>query len=253
MAGLRIVDAVFSRGDKPAPWHGPIAIAAAFAVHGAMLWWALGRPPAPPDDDPPAAEQTIELSAPPPPPPPPPPAPPPPQETPPPKQKARVRQAAPPPPAQAGKIIAQEPDPNRPVDLTDRGLVTGSAQTYAGGYTSATGTNTHAVDTPVVDPQAKPAATSDRSHAVALTDDDWTCPWPREAENQYQDEQIVVLRVEVRADGSVETARATSDPGFGFGKAAVACALRTRFEPAADRDGRPIRSTSPPIRVRFTR
>jgi protein TonB len=44
-----------------------------------------------------------------------------------------------------------------------------------------------------------------------------------------------------------------ADPGHGFGAAAVACALRTRFVPARARSGQAVRSLSPPIRVRFTR
>jgi protein TonB len=63
----------------------------------------------------------------------------------------------------------------------------------------------------------------------------------------------VVLRVVVDASGTADSARVLADPGHGFGAAAVACALRTRFVPARARDGTPVRSTSPPIRVRFTR
>ena len=67
-------------------------------------------------------------------------------------------------------------------------------------------------------------------------------------------EQYVVLRVVVTASGKVENAKVLTDPGYGFGDAAVVCALRTRFSPALDANGQPIQaSTSPAIRVRFTR
>jgi protein TonB len=66
-------------------------------------------------------------------------------------------------------------------------------------------------------------------------------------------EQSVLLQVVVRADGSVESVRVLQDPGDGFGRTAIACAKTTRFTPALDAEGRPIRATSPPIRVRFKR
>jgi periplasmic protein TonB len=44
-----------------------------------------------------------------------------------------------------------------------------------------------------------------------------------------------------------------SDPGLGFGAAARACALGTRFLPARNEEGRPITAPSPPIRVHFFR
>lgn len=154
--------------------------------------------------------------------------------------------------------MAQAPDPSAPVDLGDQGFVTGTGRTYAGGYTAHSGTNAAPVPTPIVDPGAKaqPAPAGhepDRSRPVGLTDDDWSCPWPHEADDREVDEQTVVIRVDVRADGSVESAKVVTDPGFGFGPAAVSCALRTRFLPAFDRQGVAVRSNSPPIRVRFTR
>jgi protein TonB len=63
----------------------------------------------------------------------------------------------------------------------------------------------------------------------------------------------VIVRAWVRADGSVEQASVVSDPGHGFGTAAINCTQHTRFNPARDAQGRPIRALSPPIRVRFTR
>jgi protein TonB len=82
---------------------------------------------------------------------------------------------------------------------------------------------------------------------------EWRCPWPRQADDAQIDEQVAVVRVVARADGSVESTALIDDPGYGFGAAAMACALGRRFIPARDRDGRPVRAKSPPIRVRFTR
>jgi protein TonB len=63
----------------------------------------------------------------------------------------------------------------------------------------------------------------------------------------------VIIRVDVKADGTASRVEVVSDPGFGFGSAAKACALHTRFEPARDVNGKRIAALSPPIRVRFTR
>jgi protein TonB len=134
--------------------------------------------------------------------------------------------------------------------------VTGTANAYAGGVTASNGTNTTAVQTRNVNPSAPPGASAsapDRSSVVTLPEQSWSCPWPREADAEEIDEQTVVIRVVVRPDGSVESANVVSNPGHGFGDAAVSCAMKTRFTPAHDRQGAPVRSVSPPIRVRFTR
>jgi protein TonB len=44
-----------------------------------------------------------------------------------------------------------------------------------------------------------------------------------------------------------------ADPGVGFGRAALACARRTHFQPARDAAGAPTAAWSSPIRVHFTR
>jgi TonB family protein len=61
------------------------------------------------------------------------------------------------------------------------------------------------------------------------------------------------VRVTVGPEGRVESVRLVSDPGWGFGAAAVRCARAARFGPALDLQGRPVRASSPPIRVRFSR
>jgi periplasmic protein TonB len=259
---LRIVDVVFNAASEERRSWVWIAALVTLAAHASAVLWtlrsersleswsadvaarvhaAIGR------------EQYVELAKPPPPPHPPP------EQAPKAVPKARglhpkqpVERSKPPPPAQAGNIIARETKPDAPADLTGDTFVTGKASAYAGGVTSSTGTNPVAVQAREVDPRSPPNQ-PDRSSAVSLEDQDWNCPWPREAEAEQIDEQTVVLRVTVRPDGVVELATIVNDPGHGFGQQAVACAMRTKFTPARDREGRPIRAQSPPIRVRFTR
>ena len=56
------------------------------------------------------------------------------------------RAPPPPPPAQAAKVLTQEPKPDEPVDLTGNTIVQGNADTYAGGFTTANGTSSAAVN-----------------------------------------------------------------------------------------------------------
>jgi protein TonB len=159
----------------------------------------------------------------------------------------------PPPPAQAGRIIAQEQGPRAPLDLTGDTFVTGTAQAYAGGVTSPTGTNPNAVETREVDPAAPPGRPPepDRSRRVALIEEG--CHnWPAEAEAEPIDQQDVLMRIVVGADGTVVSARVLGDPGHGFGAAAVACARRSRFAPELDSAGRPVQ-VEVPFRWHFTR
>ncbi|HVZ37371.1 MAG TPA: TonB family protein, partial [Polyangiaceae bacterium] len=184
-------------------------------------------------------------------PPPPPPAPPKPSAPAHPPPHAVSVPKAPPPPAQAGRIIARAPEDDV-VDLTGNTFVTGTASAYAGGTTTATGTSTKPVFAQTVAPPSD-RFEPDLSRPVSLDENEWQCRWPREAEAEDIDEQSVVLHVSVRPDGSVASARLVSDPGHGFGAAALVCASHTRFTPARDRQGRAILAESPAIRVRFTR
>jgi len=269
----RIVDSVFRPGAVLPFRRGVVGVAVAVALHFG-LWlmarqsepslesWSadlaarvhgeLGRrsdlelvPPPPPEPVQPALEEREPLAE---------AREPQPPAT--PLRERRTSRGTPAPPAQAGQVIAQDPSADSAVDLTAQTFVTGMANAYAGGTTTARGTNAVAVSTRAVDPNAAPTAHTgdpDRSSTVRLEGGEWRCAWPREADAEQIDEQAVVIRVVVRADGSVESASVVSDPGHGFGQAAMACATRTRFVPARDRSGRPVRTTSPPIRVRFTR
>jgi protein TonB len=205
----------------------------------------------------------------------PPPAPPPPPEekpeepakAPKPPTAAKAEPTEPPPAAaQAAKVLTREAAPDEPVDLTGDTFVTGNADTYVGGVTASTGTS----DTAVRDPNAtgngvrggtgtakeKIVAEEgpDLSSAPTLPPDrNWQCAFPPEADTDQIDFQIVPVLVTVRPDGTAQSVKIISDPGHGFGRAARECALRQRFTPAKDRQGRAVGGTTPPINVKFTR
>ena len=161
----------------------------------------------------------------------------------------------PPPAAEAGQILAAEEDVSQPLDFTGFDIATGSGARYAGGITASSGTSSRAVRGPFVAGDAEPSARAGTSRArvVGAPRRDWECPWPAAADALSIDEQFVVIRAVVRADGTVSSADLVSDPGYGFGQIALVCARAQRFPPATDDAGRPITATSPPIRVRFTR
>ncbi len=171
----------------------------------------------------------------------------------------------PPQPAQAGKILASDPDPNEPVDLTDS-FVQGSADTYAGGQTSSTGTSKKAIYNPAAANTGVPGGTGtapappvvrkeDKSRPPGLLGSvDWNdCPFPAEADAEQIDQAFVMIQVRVRPDGSPESVTVLQDPGHGFGREARKCAMRKKFSPGLDPDGRPVMGTTKPFRVRFER
>ncbi len=175
----------------------------------------------------------------------------------------RAREAPPPPaPAQAAKVLAREPDPNEPVDLTANTIVQGTADSYAGGFTSATGTNANAVHTmpaaggvPGGTGPSRPSpkvAGPDLARPASVGSADWQCPWPAEADTAQIDDEFVPVRIEVRSDGRPSDVRVSSDPGNGFGREARKCALSKVYVAARDHDGTPIAGTIN-IRVHFTR
>jgi protein TonB len=164
----------------------------------------------------------------------------------------RATRAAPAAPAQAAQIAAAAP---ALADFTGTAFVVGSGTSYAGGSTTSRGTSRTPVSGNVATGGTGNGAAGPRSRARAVSLDQaaWNCPWPSEADAQQVNEQTVVLRAEVRADGRAEHVEVMADPGFGFGPAARLCALATRFEPARDEAGQPIAALSPPIRVHFFR
>lgn len=158
--------------------------------------------------------------------------------------------------AQAATILAQAPKNGAPVDLTADTVVTGTATAYAGGVTASNGTSASLVEQgprAPSPPRETSSAALDLSIPVSLASENWSCPWPHEADTEQIDEQTVILRVVVAAGGDPESATVVFDPGHGFGAAAAVCALRTHFTPGRNHTGEPVRALSPPIRVRFTR
>jgi periplasmic protein TonB len=165
--------------------------------------------------------------------------------------------------AKAGAILAQQPDPNEPVDLTNA-FMTGNADTYAGGVTQSTGTSDSAVYARKVAPGGSPGGTGkapgppatavDRSRAASLAGSkDWKCDFPPEADIDQVDQAFVVVMVATRADGSPDHVSILSDPGHGFARAARICAMKEHYDPALDHDGNPVAGQTKSIRIRFER
>ncbi len=167
-------------------------------------------------------------------------------------QARNAPHARPAPPAQAGQLAAASQDP---LDFAGSAFIVGSGASYAGGATSSTATNQKPALGTAAPGEIAAAKVTARSRArpVSLDQAGWNCPWPAEADAQQVDEQTVVLRANVRADGRADHVDVLSDPGFGFGSAARLCALGTHFEPARDQSGQPIAAESPSIRVHFFR
>lgn len=187
-----------------------------------------------------------------------------PPEPPAPEQKAG--EAPPPAPAEAGKILAQEPNPDEPVDLTGDGFLTGNSDRYAGGTTASTGTS----KTAVRDVKAKPGGTEggkgvkpgatggggpakDSSRPATPTSRSWNCGFPPEADFDQIDYATVMISVTVGTDGRAKSVSVLSDPGHGFGRLAKSCAMRMTYNVGVDKDGVAVVKTTSPFPVRFTR
>jgi len=80
----------------------------------------------------------------------------------------------------------------------------------------------------------------------------WRCPWPASADRLAIHRERVEVRVCVDEHGALGELELRSDPGHGFGEAALACARKARFSPATDELGRP-RAACAPLLLRFER
>jgi periplasmic protein TonB len=210
----------------------------------------------------------IDSAPPPPPPPPPSPEPPPPEPEPekaPPPPAAPDEPPPPPPaPAEAAKVLTSDPDPDAPVDLTGDGFVSGEGN-LVGGITANSGT----AKTPVRDLRAQPggvpggtgtapapvvkAPEKDLSRKASPANLNWQdCGYPSEAQLDGVELGIVDLVVTVGVDGRAKAVTIIKDPGSGFGNHARQCAMRRAWNPAFDKAGQPIVSSTGPIRIRFT-
>jgi periplasmic protein TonB len=169
--------------------------------------------------------------------------------------------------ARAGALLTARSDPDReqasgaPVDfVTDpsggsygSGVVSrgGSAELgIAGGRAAGTGNVPAAVSPAGRGDGLTPAA--NLSRAARLTEPD-ACRGYYPPDTTFDVGQVTVTVV-VRAGGEASSVAvlAESPSGQGFGQAARACLLSTRFSPALDKGGRAV-STAATIHVRFSR
>jgi protein TonB len=204
----------------------------------------------------------IDMNEPPPPPKPEPEPEPEPEPPPPTAHKQAPTPEAPPAAAEAGKVLTAEPDPDAPVDLTGDGFVQGDSERFSGGITASTGKSKTAVRTAAAAPTGigtgTPKATQvaaqqvDLSRPANTTSTNWDCPFPSEADAEGINFMKVQVAVTVSSDGRGRTATVLKDPGFGFGKAARACALRQAYTSALNALGQPIEQTRT-FNVKFTR
>jgi periplasmic protein TonB len=174
----------------------------------------------------------------------------------------------PPPPAaaEAGQILAAEPDPTEPLDLTSDGFVTGPGTNFAGGKTASTGTSKTAVrdsraraggisgSNGKVDTAGGPPAVDKSRPAGLPVGANWNnCPWPAQAATEQINTAVVRVVVVVGADGSPTSVNVVSDPGFGFGGMAQRCAMRFKYPVGLDKMGNPTARPTPPFRIKFQR
>ena len=223
-----------------------VALAAHAALGGAAALQHVTEshpPPAPPR---PPIEATLQRTA--------PPLPPPPPERPPAASRPPRPSRVPPAPAQAGRVIAQAPQPSGPADLTGFDLVVGQGESYAGGYSSAQGTSRNAVS----DPNAKvggvpDAPPSDLSRPASPLRREWSCPWPEEMKDSEVRYARVTIRVSVTREGAASSVEVLAAPPGGFAEAARRCAQAERYQVAFDPHGQPTDGDSRLINVNFQR
>lgn len=215
----------------------------------------LEDPPPPPEPEPPPPEPE--------------PPPPEPVKAPPPPPAVKVPAAAPapeppPPAAQAGKVIAAEPDPNEVLDLTGNTIVTGSGDRYVGGVSASAGTGQKPIrnqgaavngveggrgTTPAPAYQGVDLSRPAKWVGGRLQN----CGFPPEADVAQINYMKVGIVVNVDATGKpVSVSSVGGDPGYGFFERARRCAMADKFEPALDKAGKPMAATIK-MTVRFTR
>jgi protein TonB len=173
--------------------------------------------------------------------------------------------------AQAGEVLVQDSDDEEDDEDEDNAeentFVTGDAGTYAGGMTASGGTSQLAVRGTVVADGGVPGGTgtlvmsAPKPKARDLSRRAWLdgntswddCDFPGEADRDRIRDAIVEMSVAVRPDGTPQSVAILEDPGHGFARTALACALKHKFAPALDAEGRRIAGTTGPFHVGFHR
>ena len=79
------------------------------------------------------------------------------------------------------------------------------------------------------------------------------CACPKEADAAMVDSAAVRLRVAVGANGVPQSVQISSDPGFGFARAATRCAVSKRYVSSTDAQGAPIAAWTPFFEIHFAR
>jgi periplasmic protein TonB len=204
---------------------------------------SLFRPPPPPPPEPPPSE--------PPPPEPPPRRPPPKAPEPPPTRDVTPAPGPQPEPlpeqaAQAGQVVAQAADA-ADLSATDFAMVVGEGLAYVGGLTSSVGRSDQAVQG---GGGGKGSGLRSRAREAWPTRTDWDCEWP---EGSEQVDRVATMRIRVSAEGRAEHVEILEAPTPELAEVVQRCALRERFHPARDHEGRPYTTTTRPLTIRFLR
>jgi periplasmic protein TonB len=168
--------------------------------------------------------------------------------------------------AQAGEILVQEnEEDDEEDDADDNMFVTGHAESFAGGMTASAGSAVTAVRGSIVErggvpegsgmrvAETKPPARDLTRGAWLEGSTSWDCDFPGEADRDRIDNAVVEMTVTVRPDGTAHSVSVVEDPGHGFARMASGCALKHKFAPARNRDGKPIWGTTRTFHVGFHR
>lgn len=136
----------------------------------------------------------------------------------------------------------------RVIDVMDRLRQAGISRiAFAVGAAAkpAAGTEAPVVATPTVASAAREARPGMSAR--------WACAFPPESDKKGIDSAVVTVEVSVNAAGTAVGVRVIDDPGNGFGRTAMQCALEQTYLPALDARGVPYLAVTPPFHVRFTR
>jgi protein TonB len=276
------LDRVFDLGATDRRRALSVALAAALFAHAGVAGALHFRPERSATDIDSAAELVIEREEPPLPtvvePPSPPVAEPPP---PPPPVVEKVIAPAPPPEepafeppaseaAQAGEVLVQDEDAEEEEEETheddDNTIVTGTATSYAGGVTAVGGTSALAVHGTVVSSGGVPGGSGTAIAALPkppvkdLSRDawldgntSWDCDFPGEADRDHVNHAAVEMSVMVAPSGKAYAIKILDDPGHGFARMAIGCALKHKFLPARDPLGNDVWARTRPFHIGFHR